>query len=147
MVPKGFGDEFVVHATMAIKTMFGALKDNPDYTSIINDRHFGRLRSWIEDARQKGAKVIELNPAAEDLSDPTLRRIAPTLILDATEEMTVLKEEIFGPILPVLTYDSIDDAIAYVRNHPHPLTLYYFGQDEAEERLVLDQTVSGGVTG
>src|SRR5260221_3615810 len=60
--------------------------------------------------------------------------------------MTVLKEEIFGPILPVLTYDSIDDAIAYVRNHPHPLTLYYFGQDEAEERLVLDQTVSGGVT-
>jgi coniferyl-aldehyde dehydrogenase len=146
MVPKGFEDEFVVHATMAIKTMFGALKDNPDYTSIINDRHFGRLRSWIEEARQKGAKVIELNPAAEDLSDPTLRRIAPTLILDATEEMTVLKEEIFGPILPVLTYDSIDDAIAYVRNHPHPLTLYYFGQDEAEERLVLDQTVSGGVT-
>src|SRR5258708_22341363 len=60
--------------------------------------------------------------------------------------MTVLKEEIFGPILAVLTYDSIDDAIAYVRNHPHPLTLYYFGQDEAEERLVLDQTVSGGVT-
>jgi len=133
-----------VHATMAIKTMFGALKDNPDYTSIINDRHFGRLRSWIEEARQKGAKVIELNPAAEDLSDPTLRRIAPTLILYATEKMTVLKEEIFGPILPVLTYDSIDDAIAYVRNHPHPLTLYYFGQDEAEERLVLDQTVSGG---
>ena len=146
MVPKGFEDEFVVHATMAIKTMFGALKDNPDYTSIINDRHFGRLRSWIEEARQKGAKVIELNPAVEDLSDPTLRRIAPTLILDATEEMTVLKEEIFGPILPVLTYDSIDDAIAYVRNHPHPLTLYYFGQDEAEERLVLDQTISGGVT-
>jgi coniferyl-aldehyde dehydrogenase len=85
-VPKGFEDEFVVHATMAIKTMFGALKNNPDYTSIINDRHFARLRSWIEEARQKGAKVIELNPAAEDLSDPTLRRIAPTLILDATEE-------------------------------------------------------------
>ncbi len=146
MVPKGFEDEFAAHARMAIKTMFGALKDNPDYTSIINDRHFARLRSWIEEARQKGARVIELNPAGEDLSDPTLRRMAPTLILDATEEMTVLKEEIFGPILPVLTYDSIDDAIAYVRNHPHPLTLYYFGQDEAEERLVLDQTVSGGVT-
>src|SRR5258708_15612001 len=126
--------------------MFGALKNNPDYTSIINERHFERLRSWIEEARQKGAKVIELNPAAEDLSDPTLRRLAPTLIFDATEEMTVLKEEIFGPILPVLTYDSIDDAIAYVRNHPHPLTLYYFGQDEAEEQLVLGQTISGGVT-
>src|SRR5258707_3797544 len=146
MVPKGFEDEFVVHATRAIKTMFGAVKDSRDYTSTSNDRHYGRLRSWIEEARQKGAKVIELNPAAEDLADPTLRRIAPTLILDATEEMTVLKEEIFGPILPVLTYDSIDDAIAYVRNHPHPLTLYYFGQDEAEERLVLDQTVSWGGT-
>ena len=102
MVPKGFEDEFVVHATMAIKTMFGALKDNPDYTSIINDRHFGRLRSWIEEARQNGAKV-ELNPAAEDLSDPTLRRIAPTLILDATEEMTPLESR-FPHLQPCTFY-------------------------------------------
>jgi coniferyl-aldehyde dehydrogenase len=126
--------------------MYGSLKENGDYTSIINERHFNRLRSWTDDAKHKGARVIELNPAGEDFANSDLHRLPPSLILDVSEEMTVMQEEIFGPLLPIKTYKNIEEAISYVRNHPRPLALYYFGNDFAEERLVLDGTTSGGVT-
>jgi coniferyl-aldehyde dehydrogenase len=146
LLPKSSEDAFVAFATKAVHDMYGALKENSDYTSIINERHFNRLRSWTEDAKQKGARVIELNPAGEDLASSDLHRLPPSLILDVNEEMTVMQEEIFGPLLPIKTYDNIEEAISYVRNHPCPLALYYFGNDFAEERLVLDGTTSGGVT-
>src|ERR1700674_5907241 len=80
--------------------------------------------------------VIELNPAVEDFANSDLHRLPPSLILDVNEEMTVMQEEIFGPLLPIKTYDNIEEAVTYVRNHPRPLALYYFGNDLAEERLV-----------
>src|SRR6266403_2480225 len=146
LLPKGTEDAFVAFATKAVQDMYGALKENGDYTSIINEMHFNRLRSWTDDAKHKGARVIELNPAGEDLASSDLHRLPPSLILDANEEMTVMQDEIFGPLLPIKTYDNIEEAIIYVRNHPSPLALYYFGNDFAEERLVLDGTTSGGVT-
>jgi coniferyl-aldehyde dehydrogenase len=146
LLPKGSEDGFVAFATKAVHDMYGALKENGDYTSIINDRHFDRLRNWTEDAKQKGARVIELNPVGEDFANSDLHRLPPSLILDVNEEMTVMQEEIFGPLLPIKTHDNIEEAITYVRNHPRPLALYYFGNDLAEERLVLDRTTSGGVT-
>ncbi len=146
LLPKGSEDAFVAFATKAVHDMYGALKENGDYTSIINDRHFDRLRNWTEDAKQKGARVIELNPVGEDFANSHLHRLPPSLILDVNEEMTVMQEEVFGPLLPIKTYDNIEEAITYVRNHPRPLALYYFGNDLAEERLVLDRTTSGGVT-
>jgi coniferyl-aldehyde dehydrogenase len=146
LLPKGTEDAFVAFASKAVHDMYGALKENVDYSSIINERHFNRLRSWTDDAKHKGARVIELNPAGEDFSNSDLHRLPPTLILDVNDEMMVMQEEIFGPLLPIKTYDNIEKAITYVRNHPSPLALYYFGNDRAEERLVLDGTTSGGVT-
>jgi coniferyl-aldehyde dehydrogenase len=146
LLPKGSEDKFVAFATRAVHDMYGALKENGDYTSIINARHFNRLRSWTEDAKRKGARVIEVNPAGEDFASSDLHRLPPSLILDVNDEMTVMQEEIYGPLLPIKTYDNIEEAITYVRNHPSPLALYYFGNDFAEERLVIDGTTSGGVT-
>jgi coniferyl-aldehyde dehydrogenase len=146
LLPKGTEDAFVAFATKAVHDMYGALKENGDYTSIINEMHFNRLRSWTDDAKHKGARVIELNPAGKNFANSDLHRLPPSLILDVNEEMTVMQEEIFGPLLPIKTYDNIEEAITYVRSHPSPLALYYFGNDFAEERLVLDGTTSGGVT-
>ena len=146
LLPRGTEDSFVAFATKAVHDMYGVLKENSDYSSIINARHFDRLKSWIEDAKRKGARVIVLNPADEDFTDSDLHRLPPSLILDVNEEMTVMQEEIFGPLLPIKTYDNIEEAITYVRKHPSPLALYYFGNDLAEERSVIDGTTSGGVT-
>jgi coniferyl-aldehyde dehydrogenase len=138
--------EFVEAATAAVKAMFPTIKDNPDYTAIISQRHYDRIRAHIEDARAKGARIVEINPSGEDFTQQEHRKIPPTLILDPTEDMTVMQDEIFGPVMPVKTYASIKQAIDYVNAHPRPLGLYYFGADKVEETLVLERTTSGGVT-
>ncbi len=139
-------ETFVKAATAAVHAMFPTIKDNPDYTAGIAERHFERIKGYVDDARAKGAEIIEINPAAEDFSQQEHRKIPPTLIINPTEEMQVMQEEIFGPLLPVLTYKNVDEAIAYVNAHDRPLGLYYFGADAAEEAKVLSQTTSGGVT-
>lgn len=146
MVPEGKRDEFVSKASDAVTRMFPTLKDNPDYTSVINQRHYDRLRFYIDDAKAKGAKIVEVNPAKEDLRQQPHRKIAPTFILDPTDDMKVMQDEIFGPILPVKTYKSMDDAIGYVNSKPRPLGLYYFGENAPEKDKVLTHTTSGGVT-
>lgn len=130
----------------AASAMYPSLLSNPDYTAIINDRHFARLTAAIEDARAKGAEVIAVNPANEDFAASNARKLPLHIIRNATDEMTVMQEEIFGPVLPVRKYDSIDGAIAEVNRRDRPLALYYFGSDEAERRRVLDRTISGGVS-
>jgi coniferyl-aldehyde dehydrogenase len=126
--------------------MYPKLLDNPQYTSVVNDRHFQRLQENLADARAKGAEVIEINPAGEDFATQQgTQKIAPTVIKNPTEDMRVLEEEIFGPLLPIKTYKDFDETINYVNSKPRPLGLYYFGQDAAEERKVLDRTTSGGV--
>ena len=146
LLPSGLEEEFVADARTAMASMYPDLRNNPDYTSIINGQHFNRLKSWLEDARSKGAEVIELNPSSEDLSDAAARRFAPTLLLKVTDDMTVLQEEIFGPLLPVVTYKTLDEAITFINVRSRPLALYYFSNDSAEERQVLNRTTSGGVT-
>ncbi|MGA0607315.1 coniferyl aldehyde dehydrogenase [Phenylobacterium sp. VNQ135] len=137
---------FVDSARKSVSKMFPTIKDNPDYTSIVAQRHYERIMDYVEDARAKGARVVELKPEGEDLSQQEHRKIAPTLILEPTDDMKVMQEEIFGPVLPVKTYRSVDDAIAYVNKGDRPLGLYYFGSDEAEREKVLATTTSGGVT-
>lgn len=146
MMPKEKTGQFVEAATSAVAKMYPTLKNNPDYTSIINQRHYDRLQGYIADARAKGAEIVEINPAHEEFDQQPHHRIPPTLIINPTDDMKVMQDEIFGPILPVKTYAKIDEAIDYVNDHPRPLGLYYFGSDEAEERKVLDSTTSGGVT-
>ena len=108
---------------------------------MLNDRHFARLSGLVKDAKAKGARVIELGTRQSSDS----RQFPPTLLLDVTDEMAVMQEEIFGPILPVVTYDRLDDAIAYVNARPRPLALYFFGNDAETQRHVLERTTSGGV--
>ena len=146
LTPKASLETFVGEATGAVRRMFPTLKDNPDYTAIIAQRHYDRIMGHIEDARAKGARVVEIKPDGEDLTQQEHRKIAPTLIIDPTDDMTVMQEEIFGPVLPVKTYQGIDEAIAYVNAHDRPLGLYYFGDDAAEREKVLSATTSGGVT-
>ena len=142
LLPAELLDVFVAKAAAAVQRMFPTLVDNPDYTSIVDARHYERLRSAVEDARTKGARVIELGPAGE-AGGERRRRIPPTLILDPTDGMRVMQEEIFGPLLPVKTCADVDEAIRFVNDRPRPLALYYFGADPEEERRVLEQTTSG----
>jgi coniferyl-aldehyde dehydrogenase len=146
LVPKNKAQDFVAAATASVNTMFPTLKDNPDYTSVINQRHFDRLNSYIDDARAKGAEIVELNPAKENFTQQPFHKIPPTLVLNPTDDMKIMQDEIFGPLLPVKTYDTVDEAIGYVNAHDRPLGLYYFGADKAQQERVLTRTTSGGVS-
>ena len=137
---------FETAAQASVSKMFPTLKDNPDYTAIVAQRHYDRIMGYVEDARAKGARIIELKPEGEDLSQQEHRKIAPTLILDPTDDMKVMQEEIFGPLLPVKTYGSVGEALDYINSHDRPLGLYYFGDDVAEQEAVLSKTTAGGVT-
>ena len=144
-VPNDRIDAFVEQMQRAVARMYPRLAANPDYTSIVSDRHFARLQGLLEDARAKGARVVAINPAGETF-DPAKRKQPPVLVLRATPEMKLMQEEIFGPILPVLGYDRIEEAIAYINRRDRPLALYWFGSDGANRDKVLSQTISGGVT-
>jgi len=144
-VPRDRIEAFVDEMQRAVARMYPSLAANPDYTSIVNERHFSRLQGLLEDARAKGARIVVINPAGETF-DPAGRKQPPVLVLGATPEMRLMQEEIFGPILPVLAYDRIEEAIAYINRHDRPLALYWFGSDGANRDRVLSQTISGGVT-
>ncbi|TKD50137.1 coniferyl aldehyde dehydrogenase [Sphingomonas baiyangensis] len=146
LVPAGREQEAMDGLRAAASALYPSLIDNPDYTAIINDRHHQRLTDWIEDARAKGATVEVVNPANEDFGASNGRKMPLHIVRDATDDMTVMQEEIFGPVLPVRRYHAIDDAIGEVNRRDRPLALYHFGTDEAERRRVLDRTISGGVT-
>jgi coniferyl-aldehyde dehydrogenase len=138
--------EFVDEARAAVGAMFPTVKDNPDYTSVINQRHFDRITGYITEARERGAEVIEIKPDGEEFSQQEHHRIPPTLILEPADDLKVMQEEIFGPVLPVKSYRTVDEAVAYVNAHARPLGLYWFGDDAAEREQVLATTTSGGVT-
>jgi coniferyl-aldehyde dehydrogenase len=146
LVPQAQRDTLVAGLKKAVEGMFRKLRDNPDFTAIVSPRHFDRLKALVDDARAKGATVIEINPADEDFAVQNGRKVPPTLILDPTDDMLVMQEEIFGPVLPVKTYANVQEAVAYINAKDRPLGLYYFGQDPAEQEYVLSNTISGGVT-
>jgi coniferyl-aldehyde dehydrogenase len=145
-VPENKADEFIEAAKASVAKMYPDLKDNPDYTSIVNERHFDRITGYIDDAKSKGADIVEINPAGEDFSQQQHHRIPPTLIVDPTDDMQVMQDEIFGPVLPIKKYKDIDETLEYINQRDRPLGLYYFGQDAGEEHKVLTKTTSGGVT-
>lgn len=146
LISEGRERAFVEHVRAAVVRMFPRILDNDDYTSIVNERHFCRLQELIEDARAKGAEIITINSAAEDFSARATRKIAPTLVLGPTEDMRIMGEEIFGPVLPIATYQRIDDAIDHINAGPKPLAAYYFGPDDDARQRFLARTYSGGVT-
>ncbi len=147
LVPRARRDEIVEGLVEAAASLYPQIKNNPHYTAIVNERHRRRLEGLVDDARRRGARIRVVNPADESFGPDDNSRMMPLHILwDVDDEMRVMQEEIFGPLLPVLTYEDIDEAIARINGRPRPLGLYYFGEDAAERRRVLDRTISGGVT-
>ena len=130
----------------AASAMYPTVLGNADYTSLVSDRHRVRLTDWLDDARTKGARIEVVNPAGEDFTGSNMRKMPLHILRDATDDMIVMQEEIFGPILPIRRYDGIDDAIDQINRRDRPLALYHFGGDAGERRRLLDRTISGGVT-
>jgi coniferyl-aldehyde dehydrogenase len=143
LVPRALVNPFIHACRAATQAYYPVLGTNPQYTSIASDRHLRRLASLVDDARNLGASIHNLH---DEPTDTERRRMAPVALTDVSDAMRVMQEEIFGPVLPVVGYDGIDEAIAYVNARPRPLALYYFGARDDELGTVLSRTVSGGVT-
>ncbi len=146
LVAKEQEHDMIESVKAGVSAMYPTLLNNDDYTSVVNGRNYDRLQGYLQDARDKGAELIEVNPGNEDFSGSNGHKMPLTIVRNVTEDMKVMQDEIFGPILPMMTYASIDEAIDYVNDHDRPLGLYYFGADKSEEDKVLSRTVSGGVT-
>ena len=144
-VKRGRERAFVEAMREAITRLFPRLLGNADYTSLIAQRHYLRIRSYLDEARSGGAELIEINPAGESFDGQPHFKLPPTLVLGATRGMKLLSEEIFGPVLPVLVYDHPDEIIAHINAGSRPLALYYFGPLDATCKKCLDRTWSGGV--
>ena len=144
LLPRAQEQAFAKAAQAVVARLYPTLAKNPDYTSIVSQRHLERLNGYLHDAAARGAMVLPLSSANESLEGT--QKIAPTLVANVNDDMRLMHEEIFGPILPLVPYDNLDQAIAYVNSRPRPLALYYFGNFDDHIQRVLDETVAGGVT-
>jgi coniferyl-aldehyde dehydrogenase len=145
-VPREKVSAFVEAAVAHVSSRMPSIATNPDYCTIINSRHFDRIVGLVSDAREKGAQVTEVIPAGESLPDSASRVIPPTLVTGVNDDMALMHEEVFGPVLAVLPYDSVDEVIDYINARPTPLGSYWFGGDSTDFGLFRRRTRSGGVT-
>lgn len=145
LVPERAVEDFAERLQGHMQRMFGTDPANNDYTSIVSDRHYARLEALVADAAGKGARILQ-TAAPGDANWKAKRKFPPTVIVGATPDMTVMQEEIFGPLLPVMGYRDAAEPIAYINARDRPLALYWFGTDDAARDEVLARTVSGGVT-
>ena len=144
LVPRAQRDAFVRAYLASVKRRYPTLAANPDYTAVVNHRQAERLRAWLDDARERGVTVMQHRPDTEP-PPPGVEVIPPTVLLDPPDEAKVMQEEIFGPLLPVKSYDDHDAAIAYINGRDRPLAFYPFDRDRARLRRTLDAVVAGGV--
>ncbi len=145
LVPETSRDDFIAALRTNVLERFPTIAGNPDYTGIINDNEYRRLRGYLDEATARGVQVIELVPIDRAIADAG-RLIAPTLVIDPPDDLAVMRDEIFGPILPLKSYRAFDEAIAYINAHPRPLSLYHFDNDRTRVERMLDRTVAGGVS-
>lgn len=136
-------DELVQDIQKQASSLYPEFVGNSDYTAIQNPRHFERMQALLDDAEAKGARVI---PASEShqQADSASQVMPPMLVLDVTEDMLVMQEEIFGPILPIKTYQNINEAVGYINGRDRPLALYFFGKSKDQTQLVIESTTFGG---
>ena len=153
LLPRGQEQAFEQAFRKAVAQLFPTLSGNPDYAAIINQKHFNRLRNLAQQAEAEGAQVQWLESAAQLSSsaapgwgDAVQRQMTPALVWNVHSGMAIMQEEIFGPLLPVITYDRLDDVIHAINVGERPLALYWFGNDDKLRDSVLRRTVSGGVT-
>jgi len=146
MVPEEQLDEVIRQATIAVKAMYPRLLNNEQYTAVVNDRHYQRLTGYLSDAHERAIQTVVINPANEDFESNPNQKIPPTLIINPPDEASCMQDEIFGPLLPIKTYKTFEETIAYINSKPRPLAAYYFGNDKAEEKRFITGTTSGGVS-
>ncbi|MFH1156955.1 MAG: coniferyl aldehyde dehydrogenase [Pseudomonadota bacterium] len=143
LCPKGRVDDFMIRFEAHVRRMYPTMADNPQYTAIIDESQLGRLRDLIQDARDRGGRVIVINPGRESFENT--RKLPVHLVVNVNPEMTALNREIFGPVLPVIPYESLAQAMAWVNGRPRPLALYYFDTNRRNADTVIAGTRSGGV--
>ena len=142
-VPEGQEQNFIKEAEIFVKKYFNSLVENSAYTSVIHQGHYDRIQNYIQDAKDKGAKIIEINPNNEDFSKQDHLKIPPTLILNATDDMLISQNEIFGPVLPIKNYKELKEVTRYINNNQKPLAIYYFGNKKNDVEELLNDTTSG----
>jgi coniferyl-aldehyde dehydrogenase len=142
LCPRPVMTDFVTAFSEALGRMYPNMAGNPQYTGIVNEKEYLRIEALVVDAEEKGARVITVNPAGEDFSG--IRKMPVRLLADVNDDMAVMQEEIFGPLLPVMPYDTLKEAVAYVNDHPRPLALYFFDYEKKNADYVLAYTHSGG---
>ncbi|TKB50714.1 coniferyl aldehyde dehydrogenase [Ferrimonas aestuarii] len=143
LVPRAKQDAFVQAYKAKFAQMYPQGVNSDDYTSVVNERQYQRLLSWLEDAKQKGA-TVNICLEGKHLDDQR-QRLTPHLLTDVNDDMTVLQDEIFGPLLPIIPYDSIDDALQYITARPRPLALYLYSYDQKLQQRIISQTHAGGM--
>ncbi len=143
LVPRSELQSFVASACRQANRMYPGGLNDADYCSIVNARQFERLSRYLEQARSAGATIVPLFAGAE--RDDGRHRLAPAIVIDPPQDLEVMHEEIFGPLLPVIPYDAVKDALAFINAHPRPLALYWFDNDTQRAETVLKETHAGGV--
>jgi len=142
-LPQAQVDDFVQLAREIVPRRYANLA-TPDYTSIIDARAFERLLAALDEARERGAQLIQLVPG--EPFDRATRKIAPHIVLDAPADCALMRREIFGPILPVRGYASLDEVVAAINAGDRPLAFYPFSNDASQVQMLLDRVMSGGVS-
>lgn len=152
LLPRGKEQEFSMAYQAAVQRLYPQISGNPDYAAIISRRHHARLKQMLHQAKGMGAQVqwlhedvSQIEQAESVFGEAVERQMTPSLVFGVTTEMQLMQEEIFGPILPVISYERLDDVIQTLNAGPRPLALYWFGKNKAERDEVLARTVSGGV--
>ena len=146
LVPEEKLHDVIATAQKVVAQMYPRLLDNSQYTSVVNQRHYQRLTGYLAEAEERGVKPIAINPAGEDFSQQQgTYKIPPTLLPEPPEDLKVLQEEIFGPLLPIRTYREFSECIDYINSKPRALAVYYFGADDAEQKMAETHTISGGM--
>ncbi|QNP42244.1 coniferyl aldehyde dehydrogenase [Lysobacter terrestris] len=145
LVPESRRDEFVQALRNEVTSRYPDIEHSPDYTTIINEGNYRRLRGYLDDARARGVDVVPLVQLKDPQQAESRRLLPPTLVMQPGDDAKVMQEEIFGPILPIRTYRRFDEVIDYINAHDRPLALYHFGHDRDEIERLLGNTVAGGV--
>ncbi|MFT4518120.1 MAG: coniferyl-aldehyde dehydrogenase [Halioglobus sp.] len=145
-VPQSRLEAFLNRCKEVIAEQFPTVQGNPDFVACINERHYDRVRGYIEEATENGARVIPLCPEGEAFSEREQHKIALHLIVNSDENLACMQDEIFGAVLNIKTYDNLQDVIDFINARERPLALYYFGKDKAEQDKVINETCSGGVS-
>ena len=145
-IPQSRLEAFVHHCEEVIREQYPTVQNNPDFVACINDRHFDRVKGYIDEAREKGARVIQLSPDSEDWSSREEHKIPLHLIIDPDDSLACMQDEIFGAVMNIKSYDDLGQVIEFINERERPLALYHFGNNKEEQARVLRETISGGVS-